>query len=407
MAEFDGGWTRQRPDSWEEDDGAWGATEEPKQAPTQHLFEKLIKTEAVWFVGGLAVLGAAFYGTVSNIKGLSNNLKPKAAPPVPLVASCPQPSRKSISTVERLFTEPVAKARAEYRQLPLDGYEAEGSDMLPNLFGTSGDALLYYTKSYFAKYGIEVNVASAADNPGYGLRPPTEKEFNSSYMSNNVLGIAAGLSYVAPHYVIDSGLRKILLVAGGDKTEFVWNEPHTLYWNINTPQPNLDGVPFEFGIALGHFTEERLCSIEGANTDQAFQAASNGPFASPLMPSGSIYGSDGQAAKHVATLEEYHEGKVNAADVAVIDSRATENLSADKAEILALIAAPFRVWSAMSPDHPILRKKVITTLAELYREQPAVVRRLAIKAAQDPYKNWQHPVPAGSRYDTVFEDPRS
>ena len=401
MTEFDGDWTRRRPDGWEQGENLqYSAIAEA--AVTPGFLEFRGKKEIVATVGLLAVIGGLFYASIDKGKTAINSLKPKQTP-APLVASCSPPSQKAINTVERLFSEPVAKARAEYRQLPLDGYEREGSLMLPNLWGTTGEELLFYTKPYFEKYKVDVEVATAPSSIGNGLRPPTEKELDSQNMSNNVLGLVAGLSDTAPHYVLMSGLRKIRLVAGNPHTEFAWEEPHTLDWNIDAPEPNADPVPFELGIALGHFTLDRMCGQEGVNTDPSFSAVNNGPFPSPTAPENQIYGN-----KKIATIDGYHtEGSgVKAADVKVIDGRATASVSTDKAELLAVVAEPAEVWSAMSADHPVLRAKLIEALAQLYRYQPAVVRRLAVKSALFAGSVAEgRSKPAGNQHDFVFKLP--
>jgi hypothetical protein len=399
MSEHEGEWIARRPDGWEENPGVEQLDDEGIDSRDAL---RIGKRELMVGLGLVTVLGTlAAYGAAHNKRSITQNFKRRT--PAPLAASCPQPSQKSINAVNRLFTEPYKNARAEYRKLPLDGYQKEGDLTLPNLFGTAGEELLYYTRPFFEKYDIDIQVASDVDKlPGYGMRAPTQEEFYSSNMSNNVLGIVGGLADVAPHYDLRSGLRRIVLVGGGKDTEFAWTEPHTLYWNITTAEENLDAVPFEFGIALGHFTEDRLCGTDGTENDRAFDSANGNLFMSAIPAQNSIYAAKGEASNSSSTLEGFRSGDARSQDVNVIDSRATEALSTDKAEILALIANPAEAASALSPDHPRLRAKAIVALAELYQQQPAVVRRLAVKADQYPYVGPNaNNSPSGSRDDNT------
>lgn len=397
---------------WAWDDGPDYALEPPRPDEPQESERAVIDQRGSrWsfsknrLLGAGAVLAVAAFGTgwgvaLTEESGGKKGSKSSATKLANVKATpeCPTPSLATFRKVENLFTEPVAKARADYLQSPLKNHYRHSveaaTEMIADRTGleNSQEVILDEANRLLSLYGVTAEVAQPGTKVR-DLRAPTPEELSSDTFEQNIRGIVTAFANVPEAYIAATGLRTVRLMAGSQKLESV-AKPGVIDWNILARNPDVDSRPVEFGISLGYLMMNRICGVKGVDNDPAFENF-NGTL---------IYKNEGMLPyTHMPSLVDYRAGLAPAAKVGIIDSRSLVAVSNDKASLLSVFTGPEKVQTIMSPDHPTLRSKLTYALAQVYDKHPALVKWLAVNSSQYPWtkQNLKNPQPAGLRPDKL------
>ena len=362
-------------------------------------------------------LGGAMLDTIS-----SNPSQPNVTPGSPLhLASCPQPTAESISLVQKLFSEPVAKAR-EQANLGRLTY-ASSIDYATNVMygGDASDELAEANDFMQKNYGVDVELGWPDGKTHGGVRTPTSAELTKNYAYDYVnRGLVEAMTDVPKQLIAFSGFKHFREVysdsIGVAQVEF----PDTIDWNVKY-DVFVDNVSDALGAPLGYLLENKICSYQGMNNDPGFAKLSGkniytnqGASNDGLVVMGDTW--EKEATMTQDWLKNTNESRADyctnwraikklAGRAVALQHSSLDDLAADKAEFATLVTAPWNNRTVMGKDEPLLKKKGTYFLAQLSdalgSKGPALLANVAVSAGEwSDTTSWgkKHITPPVSRF---------
>jgi hypothetical protein len=381
---------------------------EDNEAPSWSVPEKsgLRRAANVRSIGGVVLAGLIVGTTLHPFLPRPERNEPPRFIEKP--KSCPAPAPKDMEAVEQLFASASVrgypKPAERYGVTIHDGAKAALVLSKKKINTEAGFFnILEKANSYTSPYGVRISIIGSKEAKSEKASQPSPLALVNEQTKHNMEDIVEGILDLPVEYVHFSGVKRVVLYDGGDKSNVqasIGNDGgvKTIYYNLYS-----EGYPGVMAHEIYHGVDWVECGGDNStsndpgftklNPANIYQKGHSGYHALDNVHTlehhnsivsninRSMQGGNKKGYCHFSALENKDDSKV-----ATLTDYSFKNQVEDKAELGAVFGEPKNFSTYLYPTQPIVKKKLEFVLARLYHFKPNIVKYFAAVSSR-PYRN--------------------